>query len=320
MIRGPALVTQRWRNVAQTALLLGGMTLLLAAVGWGLAGPQGLALMAGAGIGLMLFGPNLSGRMVMRAVGANRLSGSEAPILFRLLAVLCRRAGLAVMPDLYYLPHAMPQAFTVGDRDGAAAICLSDGILRLLSARQVAGVLAHEVSHILHRDLRVMVLADMVTRLTRTMALAGLLLALFNLPLLAIGAGHFSWWLLGLLVTAPTISMLLQLALSRTREFEADRGAVELTGDGEGLASALATLEARHRGLWERLFRPGTDRLEPSLLRGHPPSEARIARIRQVAADVAPLFDVPSTARPLGPVPGLDPDPRPPPVLRWWWR
>ena len=167
------LMTQGLRNVAQTALILLGMALLLGVVGWGLSGPQGLALMIGAGAGFMLFGTSISGRVVMRALGAHRLTPQVAPIPYRLLTSIARRAGLAFTPALFLLPASVPQAFTIGNRAETAAICLSEGILQVLGPRELSGVLGHEVAHIINRDIYVMMLADLVTRLTRTMSMAG---------------------------------------------------------------------------------------------------------------------------------------------------
>ena len=314
----PAALTQGARNLMQTGVLLAGMAAVLAAVGWGLAGPQGVFMALGAGIGFLLFAPEMSGRLAMQAVGARRLDREEAPLVFRVLDTVSRRAGLPEPPALYYLPHAMPQAFTIGQQAATAAICVSDGMLRLLGTRELAAVLAHEIAHVLHRDLNVMMLADMITRLTRTMSLVGLLLLVFSGMIDATGQeGGIPWWLPWVLMLAPTASALMQLALSRTREFEADREAARLTGDPMGLASALTLLDARTRGLWERMF--GGDRMEPSLLRTHPHIEERVARLKALASDDAPLRDLlhPGVMPLMGSPPAGTR--RAPPWL-WWWR
>jgi len=123
--------------------------------------------------------------------------------------------------------------------------------------------------------------------MSRAVSLAswfGQLLLLLNLPLFLSGVAFLPWHIPLLLVFSPTIMALMQLALSRTREFDADRGAVELTGDAAGLASALMKLERRPGRFWEDIFLPARRIPEPSLLRTHPPTEDRIARLRKLAA------------------------------------
>jgi heat shock protein HtpX len=190
------------------------------------------------------------------------------------------------VPRLYYVPSAMLNAFAVGSpRD--AAIALTDGILRHLDLRELTGVLAHEISHVRNRDLWLMNLADLTGRLTRMMSLLGFGLLIIGLPMWLGGAGHLPWLLLPLLMFAPQLTVLLQLALSRSREFDADLDAAGLTGDPAGLASALVKLERHQRGLWERILLPGHRLPEPSLLRSHPPTEERIARLAALSGAAA---------------------------------
>ena len=269
----------RLRNALHSVLLLGGMALILAACAWVLAGLEGLVwtfLGALAGFGLM---PRVSPRLVLGLYRARRIGARELPELFAVVRELSGRAGLGAVPSLYYVPSATLNAFAVGSRDDAA-IALTDGMLRRLSLRELAGVLAHELSHIRNNDLWVMNLADVVSRLTSFMSTVGLVLLFVGLPLVLTGAAGPGWLLLiGVLVFAPTLVSLLQLALSRAREFDADRMAAELTGDPAGLAAALAKLE-RHQGrMWEDILLPGRRVPVPSLLRTHPPTEARVRRL-----------------------------------------
>jgi heat shock protein HtpX len=173
----------------------------------------------------------------------------------------------------------MLNAFSVGDRDHAV-IALTDGILRRLDLRELAGVLAHEISHIRNRDLWLMSLADLVGRLARVMTLLGLSLVIIGLPIWLGGGAQPPGLLILLLLFAPQLTVLLQLALSRAREFDADLDAAGLTGDPKGLISALAKLEHHQRGFWEQILMPGQRLPEPSLLRSHPPTEERIARLQ----------------------------------------
>ncbi|MGD8643477.1 MAG: zinc metalloprotease HtpX [Chromatiales bacterium] len=278
------LERHRVGNALQSLLLLGGMLAILALIGRLLAGPEGMVMTLIAGAFLLLIGPRISPALMLRLYGARPLSPSHAPRLHALLRELSARAGLGDVPELHYLPSRVMNAFTVGSRRHAA-VAVSDGLLRAMNLRELAGVLAHELSHVRHNDMWVMGLADMVSRLTGALSFVGLLLVLVNLPLLMFTELSISWFAILLLVLAPSISALLQLALSRTREYEADRGAVALTGDPRGLASALAKLERYPSGLLERILLPGRRMPDPSLLRTHPHTQARIERLLSLSVE-----------------------------------
>ncbi|MDX1605468.1 MAG: zinc metalloprotease HtpX [Candidatus Competibacterales bacterium] len=272
----------QWHNALQSVLLIGAMTALLGLVGWIVAGPDGLVLgLLACGL-LSVLGIRISPRLVLRLYRARPIPARAAPDLHRVLEILCQRAGLVWVPQLYYVPTPVLNAFAVGHRD-EAAIALTDGLLQRLGSRELVAVLAHELSHVRHNDMWVMNLADLISRVTVALSQVGLLLLLLGLPLALLGMVSLSLPALLLLILAPTLMALLQLALSRTREYEADRGAVELTGDPRALASALYQLE-RHQGGWlERVLMPGRREPDPALLRSHPATEDRIARLRELA-------------------------------------
>ncbi len=305
----PIVANHRLRNALQSAVIIAGMMLIL---GWSaelLFGP-GSFYYAAAGVAIVLLAaPRAAPRLILRMYRAQPLDPRQLPELASLVAVLAQRAGLPRPPRLYYVPSRMLNAFAVGDRRDAA-IAVTEGLLQTLNLRELAGVLAHEISHVRHGDMRVMALADTVSRLTSSLSLFGQLLILLNLPLFLTGAVTISWVGLLLLVFAPTASALLQLALSRTREFDADAGAVELTGDPEGLASALAKLE-RHQGGWlQRVLVPGRRNPDPSLLRTHPATEERIRRLLAMRPG-APASGFPATMPALPPgLPHSDGPPR----------
>jgi heat shock protein HtpX len=162
-----------------------------------------------------------------------------------------------------------------------------------MTMRQLTGILAHETSHIRSGDLKVMALADVLTRVTSTMAMVGLI----GIPAL-FGAGiEIPWLGILLLIFAPTLGGLLQLGLSRTREYDADLDGAALTGDPVGLASALETLERRQGHVWEGLF-PAGRVPNPSLLRTHPVTRDRVARLMALAGQAEPQIVV-STAKPV---------------------
>lgn len=267
-----------WLNRLQSLLLMGFMAGFLAMLGHLVWGEDGLFTLLILSVVLMIVNPVVSPWLVLRLYRARPLHPMEIPALYEMLAELARRAELPVVPTLCYVPSDMVNAFTVGGRRDAV-IGITDGLLRALNWREIAGVLAHEVSHIRNDDLRVMGLADLMSRLTNLLSLFGQLLVLVHLPQVFWGNQvQVNWWALALLIFAPHIALLVQLGLSRTREFHADLNAVSLTGDPEGLASALAKIEYRSRRLLDLLL-PGLHVPEPSWLRSHPPTEERIRRL-----------------------------------------
>ena len=299
-------------NLAQSLLLLAGMLGIFAICAWAVWGADGILwALLGGGLGLLLT-PTVAPEWVMRFYRARRLRPGDLPELQRLLERLAERAELPATPALYYLPSPLLNAFAVGNARGAA-IAVSDGLLRHLGAREVAGVLAHEISHVRSNDLWLMNLADLMSRLTSLMSWLGLLLLLLNLPALVLGRAGVPWLLVAVLIVSPTLVGLLQLALSRAREFDADLDGALLTGDPDGLAAALARLDRLQGRYWEDILLPSRRMPEPSLLRTHPPTEERIARLRalrvelpRVAGRAVPLHGIAAFA----PAPG-------PPRFRW---
>lgn len=292
-------IWHRLQNFIHCAvLLLGmvGMAWLCARILWGEeAGFWALGLM---GLAILL-SPRLSKDFIFSLYEARPLSYHDIPRVIENLEKLSRRAKLPCTPTIYYVPSSIPNAFAVGNASDAG-IAVSDGILRILNLRELTGVLAHEISHIANRDLWIMGLADMMSRVTMVFSYAGQFLLIFNLPLLLVGAVHIPWGALLVLAFSPSIMSLLQLALSRAREYHADLGAAELTGDPRGLASALGKMERVTGRFWEEILLPGRRIPEPSLLRTHPPTERRIQRLmRLVPREKHPLeeavpVDIPS--------------------------
>lgn len=279
----------RRRNLLHSLLLLGSNTCLAGLVGWIVAGGEGLVwamLLMG---GLVLFMPKLAPQRVLQLYDAIPLTPAQAPALHALRDILCKEAKLAPPPTLYYIPSTLMNAFAVGSRhgqgkDAPAALALTDGLLRQLSPRELGAVMAHELSHILHNDMKVMAMADVTGRVTSAFSLMGQLLLLLHLPWLVIEGHPVPWLLIAVLLAAPTLSALLQLALSRSREVEADLEAVRLCQDPLGLAAALARMEQARQPWYARVLMPGRRDPNPSLLRTHPDNESRIARLRELAA------------------------------------
>jgi heat shock protein HtpX len=291
-----------WLNRTQSLFLLAAMAGFLALLGWLLWGSDGVVALLVVGVMGMLLHPTASPRWLMRLYGASRIRPDDAPALWTVASRLAERAHLPARLDLYYVPSGMLNAFAVGTRKDSA-IAVTDGLLRQLSLREVASVLAHEISHVRNNDLWVMGLADMFSRVTSMLSLVGQFLLVLNLPLMLLSAAPVDWFAVLLLIFAPTLSALAQLALSRTREYDADLNAARLTGDPDGLIRALAKIEQVQGGWLERIFMPGRRIPEPSLLRTHPETRERIARLMALkpalaGVDVLPFyttaFDAPS--------------------------
>lgn len=273
------------RNQLHSVILVAGMVGLCSALGWFMWGGWGVIWIGALGLVYALMGPRLTPHLILKMYQARKLSEHEAPQLKRMIRGLSERAGLAHEPDLYYVPSMISNAFTVGTR-GRAAIGVTDGMLRSMSPREMLAILAHEVSHVASNDGWVMNLADTVSQLVNTFSIVGQILLLINLPLLATGYYAVPWLVILLMIFAPTLSALLQLALSRTREYDADLDSIKLTGDPGGLILALAKLERLQGGWLERLFLPGRRVPDPSLLRTHPRTEDRIERLRELEAEL----------------------------------
>ncbi len=270
------------RNRLHSALLLLGIGTLLglsAVLLWGLPG----LVWAGLAVVLLLFlAPRLSSETVMRMYRAREVDARFSPV-GRILDLITERAGLPAPPRLFVIPSTTLNAFATGSARNSS-IAVTDGLLRTLNLRELAGVLAHEVSHIRNNDLWVMGLADAMSRFTQAMSTLAVLLAGFNFIGMVAGVTLVSWWAILVLYLAPLLSSLLQLGLSRAREYDADFEGALLTGDPRGLVSALRKLERYTGRFWEDLLFPVPGRRvpHPSLLRSHPRTEDRIARLLEL--------------------------------------
>lgn len=276
-------LAQRHRllNRLQSVLLLLAMAALLVLVGWLFAGALGVAwsLVLAAALGLL--SPGISPRFILRMYQARELSPNQASGLHRVVSELARRADLSGIPRLFYVASPVLNAFALG-HSGQSYLVVSEGILRKLTPRELTGVLAHEISHIRHNDTSVMGLADLFSRLTGVLSTAGQFLLVFNLPLVLFSDYRINWWAILVLIAAPAVSALIQLALSRAREYDADLGAAELTGDPDGLASALSKIERYQNNVLEQIVMPGRGVPEPSVLRSHPHTRDRLERLKSL--------------------------------------
>jgi heat shock protein HtpX len=269
------------RNALQSLVLVGGIGLLTGFCAWLLWGTGGLVLTAIVIALLYVFAPRVPPEVVMRMYRASKLDPRSGAQIIGIVTELSRRAGLPAVPDVYIIPSRTLNAFATG-RPEKTVVGITEALLRTLTPRELAGVLAHEISHVRNNDLSVLGLADVMTRFTQMLSYLALILAFFNLPRILAGQGDLSLTALILLYLAPTVGSLLQLGLSRTREYDADLEGAFLTGDPRALASALEKLERYQGRAWEDLVFPvpGGRRIpQPSLLRSHPTTQERIARL-----------------------------------------
>jgi heat shock protein HtpX len=265
----------------QSMLLVLSLAILLGLMGWLLGGISFTVMAVGAVFLIYLIHPMVSPQVMLRLQKARRLNDQEVPHLYDMLHKLAQRARLTHLPVLYYIPAETMNAFTVGNRENAA-IAVSDGLLRRLDFDELCGVLAHEISHLRHNDLRIMGFAGLSGQLIHMLSLFGQILLFLNLPLMLWGQYTISWAAILLLIFAPSISSILQLALSRTREYRADLGAAELMGDGRALASALTKMEAYQNRFLKGMFWPGyRPTPDGALLRTHPLTKKRIRRLME---------------------------------------
>ncbi|WP_458525630.1 zinc metalloprotease HtpX [Onishia taeanensis] len=304
----------RFYNNAQTLLILIGLALVLALPGYLLAGTGGIVISLSMAALTAHLSRWMPARLILANAGAALLHRHQAPRLYQVLDELYTHTGLPMPPRLYYVHSPELNAFAVGDRrDGAIAV--TDGLLNTLSLRQLAGVLAHEVTHLQHGDTRVMSMAAAMTRLTMWLAIMAQMALLMMLPLILSGELRLPWLLLLGVAISPTASTLLQLALSRSREYKADLEAVAITGDPAALASALEVIE-RHHGAWLRSLFGRQPPAWIGWLSSHPSPEERIRRV--MAAEASP----PPVARPGMPPPSAEHPlllERPGPRSRHYW-
>jgi heat shock protein HtpX len=281
LVDAEALRRQRFLNRLQSAILLVGLFALAATTGFLFAGTDGVIIAAAIAVGFLVVNPASGDALFRYVYGAIPLTRSVVPGLVAAVGELARRAELERAPALFLIPTPVLQAMAAGSRE-APSIAVTSGLLQTLSSRELAAVLAHEVSHIRHGDMFVMRLAAGAGSMTRAMSTAGLFLLIVYFPVLWSTGAALSPGAIALLIAAPTVSDLLELSLSRRREFLADAGAVELTGDPVALARALKRIEELQGDDWERFTARGGRWLR--WFRTHPTTAERIERLAELVA------------------------------------
>ena len=269
------LSRHRHKSRLMVAVLFSAITGILLLSANLIAGPNGMVVAGALICAGILSARRVAPGLVMQLFNARKIEPHDWPETYNTTNALRRRAGLAAMPDLYCLPGMTMMAFSTGSKD-EPVIALSMGAMQNLAPREVRGIIAHELAHVSSGDMTLLMLSEIMARLTRTFATLGLLLAIW---LALAGDVRVPVLTLVVLAVAPTAVSLLQLALSRNREFDADAYAADLTGDPGGLASALQKMEREQASIWRRLFQPYVRGDLPTLLRSHPKTAERVARL-----------------------------------------
>jgi heat shock protein HtpX len=294
------------RNVVHSVALIMGIGLITAFSAYTLLGKEAVIWALIVLVFFSFAGPSAAPETIMRMFKARQVDPASGAGLVALVRALAQRAQLPAVPRVYLIPSATLNAFAIGT-PGRCVIGLTSGLLDRLDERELTGVLAHEITHVRNNDIWVMSLADVLSRLTRIMSFFSLFLFFISVPAWLMMGTPVPWAAIGILYFAPTLSSLLQLALSRSREYDADLGGATLTGDPQGLASALRKLERYQGRFWEDFTMPGRRIPLPSVLRTHPDTSRRIARLMELSMASAPL-PVPEMAGPWG---IASPSPRP---------
>ena len=229
-------------NYLKTAILLAGMTALFVGIGFMLGGPTGMLIALAIAVGMNVFAYWNSDRMMLSMYGATEVDARSAPGLYGTVEQLADRAGLP-MPKVYIIDTDQPNAFATGRNPENAAVAATSGLLRILSTEEVAGVMAHELAHVKNRDTLIM---------TITATVAGAISMLATFAMFFGGNRNNPLGLIGtilIMILAPIAAMLVQMAISRTREYAADRAGAEICGP---LVAGIGARQARTRRAADR--------------------------------------------------------------------
>jgi heat shock protein HtpX len=287
----------RHRNGLKTAALLGLLTSLILFVGYSFGGGTGLVIAVLLSLGMNAATYFWSDKIALKTMGAQPVSEAQMPQLYSMVRELSSQAGQP-MPRLYVSPTPQPNAFATGRNPQNAAVCVTEGILGMLTPRELRGVIGHELSHVYNRDILISSVAA---------ALAGIITMLAQIAwFIPFGRsdddeGPGMVGMLLMLILGPLAAMVIQMAISRSREYQADASGAALTGDPQALASALRKIHMGTQAMplpadgqlastahlmIDNPFRGGGIR---NLFSTHPPMEERVARLEEMAANLGPV-------------------------------
>src|SRR5512136_601407 len=286
------------RNYVRTAMLMAFLIALLAIGGSAWGGTQGMLLFGGIGLVFNFLSYWFSDRIALMMNRAKPVTRQDLPEVYEIVERLTRKAGMP-MPKVYVIPSPAPNAFATGRNPSHAAVAVTEGIVQLLDRRQLEGVLAHELTHVRNRDILISTIAAAVAGLVSSLGYAvrwGAMLG--GMSGRDDERGGSALEMLAWALLAPIVALLLQLAVSRSREYAADAGGAELVGDPNPLADALLSLERGNETRTYEFAGPATAHMfivNPfhgsgaklmSLFSTHPPIEERVQRLRAMRPGV----------------------------------
>ena len=283
-------------NTFRTTILLAVLTALLVWIGDMLGGRQGAVIALVIAGGMNFFSYWFSDKIVLKMYRGQEITANDDPELYGLVSDLATRAGLP-MPKVYVIPEETPNAFATGRNPQHAAVAVTQGIRRILNKRELAGVLGHELSHVVNRDILVSTIAATLAGAISYMAQMAQWAMIFggNRDRDDEGGSNI-FGLIVMMIVAPLAAMLIQMAVSRSREYGADAGGAKITGDPLALASALKKLHigsqqiplqaspaAANATAHMFIVSPLTGRSMAALFSTHPPMEERVRRLEEMA-------------------------------------
>ena len=281
-------------NYMRTGMLLAGLTALFMAVGYMIGGPEGMLIALIVAIAINLFSYWKSDSLVLSMHGAQEVDDRTAPEFVGLVRELATRAGLP-MPRVYLMDNPQPNAFATGRNPNHAAVAATTGLIEMLDTRELAGVIAHEFGHIKNRDTLTMTVTATIAGAISMLAQFGMMFGGSRRDGESRGGGLSA---LLAVILAPIAAMLVQMAISRTREYAADRSSAQTSGDPLGLASALGKIDTAARQIENVpaeqhpttaplfIINPLSGLRMGNLFATHPSTENRIAALEEVAASM----------------------------------
>ncbi len=282
-------------NVLKTGLLMAVMTAIFIFAGGALGGQTGIVIAVGFALVTNFFSYWYSDKIVLKMYRGQEVGRQDAPQLYELVEKLAKKAGLP-MPKVYVLPSEQPNAFATGRNPEHAAVAVTQGLYRMLNERELAGVLAHELAHVKHRDILIGTVAGTMAGAISSlawMAKWGMIFGGFSRD----EDGDSGLALLVMAIVAPIVALIVQMAISRSREYHADRAAGEITGDPMALAEALYKIHHAAEQIPMREAGPATAHLfiaSPlsgrslmNLFSTHPSMEDRIAKLQELTQQLS---------------------------------
>ncbi|MGD9188559.1 MAG: zinc metalloprotease HtpX [Desulfobacteraceae bacterium] len=283
-------------NQIRTTLLLAAMTVFLVVIGRLIGGPSGMVLALIFAAGMNFFSYWFSDKIVLRMYRAQEVTPQQAPELYEMVATLAQRAGLP-MPKVYIIPKEAPNAFATGRNPEHAVVAVTQGLLKLLNRDELMGVLAHELAHVNNRDILIGSIAATMAGAVMVLASIARFSAFFGGHSDDDDGGLGGLGLIIMSILAPIGAAIIQMAVSRSREYLADATGARYAGSSQGLAGALEKLGAYSRRLPMEanpstahmfIVNPLSGKSMMSLFSTHPPLEQRIARLRGTSPPPVP--------------------------------